>query len=473
MADPLLTRKPRIPERRSCSEFEPTHTPPPLLGQLQGARRPSSLTAWRNIRMMRLLERLALHFEQARIPLMALKGAALHLLVLDNPGARPMADVDLLVRPQDADRARHLLEQLGGLRGEPLVREDFFPRYHYEVEYSFGTVHPVKIDLHVRPFRPLRYAQCLPDDAFWKHCREVPIGRGRIRVPSTEHMLIHLAVHAAVHGAVEGRWLHDIHLWIETYGGQLDGDRLTTTARQWGLAAPMRLALRRTLAAFPATRLPDAVGPMLDARGSCADILALWQAPRDADHPLAQLLINLLCTRGLRFRLGYLRAILLPHRVHMADWYGAPHRGWLVAAHALRWLGPLATRTPLGRRRLSRIELGPSPIHGIGVFAKQSIEIGEVISQCYGRATDHDSAYAVYQTDQHGETRRFELTGKLRHLSHSCSPNAQLVGSQLRALRWIQRGQEITIDHGGSACSCRMREYRPDSRRRSASARVA
>jgi len=115
--------------------------------------------------MMHLLERIAARFNKAGVPLMALKGAALNLTLYDRPDARPMADLDLMIRPEDVDQAFALLEELGGLRGEALVREDFFPRFHYEVEYTVGTIYPVKIDLHIRPFRPLRYAQSVPTNA--------------------------------------------------------------------------------------------------------------------------------------------------------------------------------------------------------------------------------------------------------------------------------------------------------------------
>jgi hypothetical protein len=468
-----LSREPRAVEQRPADRTERAGGLVADHHMQAGDLRPNSVTAWRNVRMMRLLERIAMRFDQAGVSLMALKGAALNLLLLEDPAARPMVDLDLLVRPEDADRACHLLERMGGLRGEPLVREDFFPKYHYEVEYTFGPIHPVKIDLHVRPFRPLRYAQFVPDDALWARCRKVPIGFGSICVPSDESMLIHLAVHAAVHGAAPGRWLRDVQLWIETYGDALDWFRVVTDANRWGIAAPLRRALRRVLANFPKTRVPDVMRRLLRSRPGWRDALALWQAPRDADRPLAQLLVNLLCTPGLRFRLGYLQAIFLPHRIHMADWYGPPHRGWLVAAHLLRWLGPVATRTRWGRRRLSRVELRPSPIHGVGVFATSGISTGEVIAQYCGRPVDGDSVYAVRQMDVHGDQKRYELTGRLRHLNHSCSPNACFEGFRLVALRPIARGHEITIDYGDGTCNCHTREYKPDSRQPVPCARVA
>ncbi len=97
----------------------------------------------RNIRMMRVLARLAKRFNDAGVPIMALKGAALNLTLYTRPDERPMADIDLLIKPQDAERAARLFEELGCLRGEPLVREDFFPRYYYEMDYTSGSIFKV------------------------------------------------------------------------------------------------------------------------------------------------------------------------------------------------------------------------------------------------------------------------------------------------------------------------------------------
>ena len=83
--------------------------------------REHALTGLRNRCMMHLLERIARHFNDAGVPLMALKGAALNLTVSNDPAERAMSDLDLMVRPEDIDAARRILEELGSLRGPPLA----------------------------------------------------------------------------------------------------------------------------------------------------------------------------------------------------------------------------------------------------------------------------------------------------------------------------------------------------------------
>ncbi len=407
-----------------------------------------------NLRMMQVLERIAGKFSEARVPLLALKGAALNLTLYDRPDARPMADLDLMIRPRDAERASAILEGMGGLRGEPLVREDFFPRFHYEFEYVVGSIYPVRIDLHVRPFRPLRYARLVPRDAFWDTAETVAVGRATVLIPSTEDMLIHLAGHAAVHGCPGGKWLEDIDRWSRCYGERIDWERFLGRVQGWGLVLPVRTALARVEREYGSVCPAGVARRLSEFRVGWANRLTLWQAPRDAGHPAAHVTVNVLCAPGWRFKLAYLAAILMPGKAHMADWYAGRHLGWLPCAHVLRWLDPFVSWFPRRWRWFTKIEIRPSPIHGIGVFATRDIRPGEAFARYSGKKVAREGVYVVTHKARSGGARRYELTGKLKHLNHSCRPNARIAGFELVAIRWIRGGQEVTIDYGVGACDC-------------------
>jgi SET domain-containing protein len=62
--------------------------------------------------------------------------------------------------------------------------------------------------------------------------------------------------------------------------------------------------------------------------------------------------------------------------------------------------------------------------------------------------------YVVEHKDSSGHTTRYELTGKLKFLNHSCRPNAAISRFELRAGRPIAVGQEITISYGSAVCNC-------------------
>ena len=305
----------------------------------------------RNVRMMRLLARIAARFNEAGIPLMALKGAALNLTIYERADERPMGDLDLLIPSAFVGEARAVLEALDCRRGESLVRADFFPRFYYETEYTAGEVYPVKIDLHVRPFRPLRYARLVPNHALWRRARTVRIDGADIYVPSAEEMLIHLAVHAAVHGDSRPMWRQDIKRWIDAHRAEIRWDVFLYTVGRWRLALPVRRGLAGVERELGTVCPPDVTKRLMQKRVTWRDRLVLWHAPRDANRPVTHTLVDVMCTPGWRFCLGYLWAILLPEREHMQAWYGRRHRGCLAAAHALRWIWPVAKHVFPSRAR--------------------------------------------------------------------------------------------------------------------------
>jgi hypothetical protein len=174
---------------------------------------------------------------------MVLKGAALHLTLHRNPGDRPMSDLDLMVPPKHAPRMLELLERLGGRLGRPLVRDDFFPRYHYERDVNWPGVTPLRVDLHAHPFRPLAYIRSVPPHAFWRGAERVRVGRAPVCVPNAEDMLLHLAVHCAVHGNQRRQWLTDLRQWVGWHRQRFDWSRFERTARDWGLHHAADVAL--------------------------------------------------------------------------------------------------------------------------------------------------------------------------------------------------------------------------------------
>jgi hypothetical protein len=330
----------------------PTLSPPPpaeLRGPLtlHAAQLPCAL---RNICALRTLERVALAFNAAGVPLLALKGAALNLTLYRTPHARPMSDLDLLVRRADVPAAQTLLGSLGCAPGAPLVRPDFFPQFHYECEYLAGDAFVTRIDLHARPLRPLRYAVLAPPDALWTDARPVAVGAARVLVPGPEDMLIHLAAHAAVHGAVSDKWRRDLRAWRQRFGPEIDWPRFCEHVRAWSLAWPVRRGLE-----MAGVELPMNVERTLrTAPVSWRERLALWHAPRDATHPAGHVLVNALVTPRPTLVARYLWAVAWPAKTHMAAWYGRRHPGWLVCAHAARLVRPLARGLAMAARTLAR-----------------------------------------------------------------------------------------------------------------------
>jgi hypothetical protein len=198
---------------------------------------------------------------------------------------------------------------------------------------------------------------------------------------------------------------------------------------------------------------------------SWRDRLALWHAPRDGDHLARSFAVNLLTTPGCRFKLGYVRDVLVPDRDYMDGWRArndCGSRGW---SHVRRCLAPVVRRLPHPAGGCGAIEVRESGIHGLGVFTKRDFRKGEVIARYRGRPIDRSGTYVAWHTDASGKKARHEITGPLRFLNHSCRPKAELTNFRLIALRPIVAGREITIDYGDDACTCRQVEQGGDDGR--------
>src|SRR6202795_2169810 len=109
-------------------------------------------TAKRHVRIDDLLLRLDQRAREAGVAAVALKGVALHALGVYQIGDRPMADVDLLVRPGDAPRTARLLESLGYTECFQTWKECVFARVDEQEPASLGehSNNGIKIELHER-----------------------------------------------------------------------------------------------------------------------------------------------------------------------------------------------------------------------------------------------------------------------------------------------------------------------------------
>ncbi len=331
----------------------------------------ATVVAAHNLNQMHELERLLAAFERAGVPVLPLKGAALHLTVYDRPDLRPMSDLDLLIKPESTERTFRLLRECGYRRGFELVRDDFFPKYHYEVEFLGPPPSCTRIDLHARPLRPLRLARTLPDDALWQGAFKARCGRAEALLPRPDRMFIHLAAHAAYHGCSRLLWLYDLKRLADHCGDTMDWSMVVRSAHDWRLSLPVLRAVERA-EAFLGPIVPPAVSQDLrDRPSNWRDRMTLAQTPQDAASPAAHVLVNLLCTPGVRFKTGYLWAHLMPGNKHLGGLYPYRHRGWTACAHVWR-IGRAVRRMViepligLGRRVVRRVARGKPPVLDAG-----------------------------------------------------------------------------------------------------------
>jgi hypothetical protein len=155
-----------------------------------------------------MLERIDAGACAAGLPVVALKGSALHAMGLYAPGDRPMADIDLLVREEDAGAAIAVLQSLGYAESYAQWKHRVFKPVGSHPVHGLGE-HcdtPVSIELHDR------IQERLPVSTVDITGRIVPrkMRPGLNGYASTGALMAHLLLHAA--GGICSRSLRLMHL---------------------------------------------------------------------------------------------------------------------------------------------------------------------------------------------------------------------------------------------------------------------
>jgi hypothetical protein len=142
------------------------------------------------------------------IEVMLIKGLAVALTTCTSLAQRPMADVDLLVRRSDFERADFELKRLGW---NPKIRADGLDLPHSR-DYTNGKNQGM--DLHWRSL--LEAQNDTDDDACWMRSRLVSWKGTQVRIPAAEDQLIFALVNGLrdLH-SMKYEWVVDVHRLLE------------------------------------------------------------------------------------------------------------------------------------------------------------------------------------------------------------------------------------------------------------------
>jgi len=207
-------------------------------------------TARRFGRIQELLQLIDSRARAAGVALVPLKGAALHASGIYAPGERPMADLDLLVREGESQRAVQTLAGLGFRETYRTWKHLVFERGVSDAPAALGEHcrNGIKIELHcsiteILPLRPVDVSEIVSPQ------RPHP---GLNAYPSKAALLVHLLLHAA--GALICRelrllQLHDIarlsgSMTEEDWEEVLRQGAATAEGSLWWAFPPLTLAAR-------------------------------------------------------------------------------------------------------------------------------------------------------------------------------------------------------------------------------------
>jgi len=317
------TRAP-VPEEEHASKF-------PMAQRLAGeAARNEEATLLRFFRFHDHLSALLQAAEQERLHLIVLKGAALAETVYPRPGLRPFGDLDVLVRPSEAVRARALLESLGfvvdPVQWSALVSGDDCQANFFKDCPAGGDAPPapVVVELHTDLINNdlLWGGMRVAASGIWERTHTARLAGSAARVLGPEDQLLHLCLHLAGHYLAAPQSLRDIH---QVCGSCAPDWPLFVRLAREARAAAACFAGLLAAAALLGTPIPptvlDALAPRrgrhILERGAVVRASDVTQA--DTEHlrfPLLWLLLE-----GRRLRLAALWRVLFPSPRWLAAHY--------------------------------------------------------------------------------------------------------------------------------------------------------
>jgi hypothetical protein len=275
----------------------------------------------RHARIEKLLLLIDQSAREADLGIMTLKGVALHTLGLYAAGERPMADVDLLVRPQDAARAVCLIESLKYKEYRTSWKERAFGPLESHSAGPLGehSNNNIAIELHER------ICERLP-----LHLTDIteivsprPPQSGLNGYPSRAALFIHLLLRIAGEMALQSVRLVQLHD-LALVGRQMtdaDWDELLEWRSSgrgfWWALPPLKLTLRYYALSVPARALRalESECPWILRRNARRLILS----DVSFSHLWIDAFPGIEWARSIREMLSYATSRIRPSAGHLAD----------------------------------------------------------------------------------------------------------------------------------------------------------
>ncbi|MCC7271082.1 MAG: nucleotidyltransferase family protein [Alphaproteobacteria bacterium] len=253
----------------------------PFLGRMKGLFRRA---LYRNQLLFRWAREVLGRLRAARIDCIVLKGAALVRSIGFSAGFRPMADVDLLVRPRDARRAMEVAD----VRFRTVLDDVAATEAHLHLRHGLSVMdeREFEIDLHWRLAGAWAAGED-PDAPFWETAEAIDLqGEPALTLGPTE-LLYHVLVHGLAWNAVPVvRWVSDALGILEAEGGRVDWGRLVRLAARYRQRPAVRVALSHLVHRFGAP-VPPAVLAALAPPYAASELAGFAVRTRPWASPIA------------------------------------------------------------------------------------------------------------------------------------------------------------------------------------------
>jgi len=200
--------------------------------------------------------------------LIPLKGAHLAIHVYEDPGLRPMSDLDLLIREDDLQAVRQALLDTG--YEETTSDIEYLEHHHLGPLSKRGRV---EVELH-RGIAPLDAPFKVDIAGLWTRADGAPAGT-TARQMAPDDLLLHLCTHTAFNDELRVGLLAycDIDATVRRYSGEMDWERFAETANLDGRSRFVYVALQIT-ARLLQTPFPSHVWRALEHASTDENIVA-------------------------------------------------------------------------------------------------------------------------------------------------------------------------------------------------------
>lgn len=190
-------------------------------------------TGIRNTLRYEELKKVLRSFEEAGIRTLILKGAALAQEVWGNVALRDMADIDLLVREEDLEKADTVLIESGYGYYEGYRAKEWYEENHHHLAPYNNPAKSMVIEVHRNIVKPNGLFRINADE-LWERANPMSFGDIDTETLSPEDTIIHLCLHLSYDGNFVGniRALADICRVIEKFGDRINWDWLVEEAQR-------------------------------------------------------------------------------------------------------------------------------------------------------------------------------------------------------------------------------------------------
>ncbi|MCP4400540.1 MAG: nucleotidyltransferase family protein, partial [bacterium] len=195
--------------------------------------------AARNMRLYHKLAQILTLLNERNIPVIVLKGAYLAEAVYENIALRTMADIDLLVKESDLQKAVEILYELGYAPDTTWATTAHLP--------PFTKPGKIRVELHWTledPASPFT----IDTDGLWERASESVVANVTVYGLSPEDLLLHICLHLAFrhYFTIGLKALYDIGEILQDDRHELDWNIVESRAGQWRVERCVYLSLHYT-----------------------------------------------------------------------------------------------------------------------------------------------------------------------------------------------------------------------------------